>query len=72
MAYGLTRWVVVQGGICMGPNVRRESDGTDIDWAIGRNLRRPIQLERRIAGENRTANINGWGNIPNLFHEAQR
>ena len=49
-----------------------QGDGADVHRAICRNLGRPFQLERRIARKDRAACINGWGNVPNFFHEAQR
>ena len=72
LANGEACWVVVQGRISVRTDVRRQGDGAHIHWAMFGNLRRPIQLEWRVARKDRATGINGWGNVPNFFHEAQR
>ena len=72
LANGRAFWVVMQRRIGVRTHVRRQRDGADIDGAVVRNLRGPIQLERRVARKDRAACVDGWGNVPNFFHEAQR
>ena len=72
LSNGRSCWVVMQRRISVRPHVRRQGDGAHIDGTFVRDFRGPIQLERRVAGKDRAACVDGWGNVPNFFHEAQR
>jgi len=49
-----------------------QRDGAHIHRALRRNLGCPVQLKGRVSWKDRAVSVNGWGNIPNFFHQAQR
>ena len=64
--------VIVQRRIGVRSHVGGQRDGAHIHRALRRNLGCPVQLKGRVSWKDRAASVNGWGNIPNFFHQAQR
>ncbi|MNT50688.1 hypothetical protein D3C72_1876190 [compost metagenome] len=67
-ADGRSPVLVVQRGIRVRADVRRQCDFTDIDRTAGRKRPLPLLAVRRIAGKDRRSRGDGRGNIPQAFH----
>ena len=72
LAYRNPRGVIVQRRISMRSHMGGQRDGAHIHRALRRNLGCPVQLKGRVSWKDRAVSVNGWGNIPNFFHQAQR
>ncbi len=60
--------VVVERGVGVRADMGRECQRADVDRAPRPERGRPLLLIRRVAREHRGAGLDGWGDVPELFH----